>query len=59
MTGTMQTQTAIAPTAPEAENDTRVNRIWPAAIIFFGLGINAAWVALLGYWLVRFIKIAL
>ena len=55
----MQTQTEIAPTALEAENDTRVNRIWPAAIICFGLGINVAWVALLGYWLVRLIKIAL
>jgi hypothetical protein len=54
----MQTQTTIAPTAPVARNTTLFHQIWPAAIIIFGLGVNVAWVALLGYGLVSLIALA-
>jgi len=51
----MQTQTAIAPTAAETTHNSLFHRIWPAAIIIFGLALNVAWMALLGYGLVRII----
>jgi len=54
----MQTQTAIAPTAQATHTNTLFHRIWPPAIIMFGLGLTAAWMALLGYGLVSLIKIA-
>jgi acetate kinase len=49
----MQTQTTIA---PAAAFDTRFHQMWPWAAVIFALGINVAWVALLGYELVSFIK---
>ena len=51
----MQTQTAIAPTAALG---MLFHRIWPWAAIIFALGINVAWVALLGYGFVNIIKFA-
>ena len=49
----MQTQTTIV---PAAAFDTRFHQMWPWAAVIFALGINVAWVALLGYELVSFIK---
>jgi hypothetical protein len=51
----MQTQTAIAPTATLG---MLFHRIWPWAAIIFALGVNVAWVALLGYGFVNIIKFA-
>ena len=54
----MQTQTAIAPTALAPAVGTLFHRIWPWAVIIFALGVNIAWVALLGYGLVSIIGLA-
>ena len=55
----MQTQTATAPTTAAATNSAPlIDRIWPAAIIIFGLGLTVAWAAFLGYGLVSIIKLA-
>jgi hypothetical protein len=54
----MQTQTATAPTTAAATNSALIDRIWPAAIIIFGLGLTVAWAALLGYGLVSIINLA-
>ena len=54
----MHTQTAIAPSAQATQTNRLFDRIWPPAIIIFGLGLTAAWIALLGYELVSLIKIA-
>jgi hypothetical protein len=43
----MQTQTAIAPAITAF-----VRRIWPPAIIVFGLGLTMGWVSIIGYALV-------
>jgi hypothetical protein len=56
--GNMQTQTAIAQSVRDTGNTSVFHRIWPAALIIFGLGLNAAWVALLGYGLVSAITAA-
>jgi hypothetical protein len=53
-----QTQTAIAPTASTASNTGPFHRIWPIGVIILGLGLNAAWVALLGYGLLSLIRLA-
>jgi len=53
----MQTKTAIAPTAPAAA--PFFHRIWPPAIIACALALTAAWVAVLGYGLVRIVGLAL
>lgn len=55
----MHTQAAIARAIPTAENATLFHRIWPAAVVLFGFGLNAAWVALLGYGIVSILKLAL
>jgi hypothetical protein len=49
-----QTQ-AIAASPRPAANDTFFQRVWPAAIVFFGAGLTVAWVALLGYGLTSII----
>ena len=54
---TMQTQTTIAPTAPAAGSLLR--RILAPAMIFVGLGLAAAWLALLGYGLVALIMLVI
>ena len=54
----MQTQTAIGPTAQATQTNTLFHRIWPKTLVIFGLGLTAAWSALLGYGLVSLIKIA-
>ena len=43
----MQTQTAIAPVVT-----TFVRRIWPPAIVAFGLGLTVGWISIIGYALV-------
>ena len=48
----------LAPaTAPAAT--PVIHRIWPVAVIAFGLGLTAAWMGLLGYALVKIIEMAL
>jgi hypothetical protein len=54
----MQTQTAIAPPALAPADTALFHRIWPPAMIAFGLGLTVAWVALLGYGLVSIIELA-
>jgi hypothetical protein len=54
----MQTQTAIASAALAPADDNLFYRIWPSAMIAFGLGLNVAWVALLGYGLGSIIELA-
>ena len=56
----MNTQTAIAPiaeTSPAAL--TFIRKAWPPAVIACGLGLTAAWVALLGYELVILVGLAI
>ena len=36
-----------------------IHRIWPVAVIAFGLGLTAAWMCLLGYVLVKIIEMAI
>ena len=52
------TQTAIAPTARAASNETLFQRVWPAAFVVFALAVNVAWIALLGYGVVSLVKFA-
>jgi hypothetical protein len=52
----MQTQIAIAPTAPVGY--PLVHRIVAPAIIAFALGLTAAWIFFLGYELVRLVGLA-
>lgn len=52
-------QTAPAgdgPSAPAAM--PAIDRIWPIAVIAFGLGLTAAWIFLLGYGIARLIGFA-
>jgi hypothetical protein len=35
-----------------------IHRIWPVAVIGFGLGLTAAWVCLLGYGFFKIIEMA-
>lgn len=51
---TMNTQTAIAPTVTAPSSF--LHRIWAPTMIFCAFGINAAWIALLGYGLFTFIE---
>ena len=54
----MQVETAIAPAALVPADDNLFYRIWPPAMIAFGLGLTVAWVALLGYGIVSLIALA-
>jgi hypothetical protein len=36
-----------------------IHRIWPVAMITFGLALTAAWICLLGYALVKIIEMAI
>ena len=36
-----------------------IHRIWPVAVIAFGLALTAAWMCLLGYGLVKIIEMAI
>jgi hypothetical protein len=64
---TMQMQTAIAVSAlaPTADSCSAsaagplFHRIWPTAMIAFGLGLTATWACLLGYGLVKLIWLAI
>jgi hypothetical protein len=46
--------------APAADIATArtIHRVWPLAVIAFGLGLTAAWVCLLGYGMVEIIRFA-
>jgi hypothetical protein len=46
---------AAAPASPEPV----IDRIWPVAVIVFGLALTAAWMCLLGYALVKLIEMAI
>lgn len=46
---------AAAPAFPEPV----IHRIWPVAVIVFGLALTAAWMCLLGYALVKLIEMAI
>jgi uncharacterized protein (DUF697 family) len=55
----MQTQTAIASVTGEGiKTPSLFQRIWPTAVIIFGLAITAAWIGLLGFSLIWIIKAA-
>jgi hypothetical protein len=36
-----------------------VDRIWPKAVIAFGLGLTAAWICLLGYGIAKLVEMAI
>ena len=36
-----------------------IYRVWPTAVIAFGLGLTAAWICLLGYGLVRIVELVI
>ena len=55
----IQTQTAIAPTALMPAVNPFIRRIWAPAIIVIALGLTAVWVIFLGYTLVSTIERAL
>ena len=46
---------AAAPASPEPV----IHRIWPVAVIVFGLALTAGWMCLLGYALVKLIEMAI
>ena len=49
--------TAVLPTNSPAQ---RVRReIWPTAVISFGLVVTVGWVCLLGYWLIKLVRLAI
>ena len=56
----MQVQNAIASAAlaPADDNLFLFYRIWPSAMIAFGLGLSTAWTFFLGYGLVGLIALA-
>jgi len=43
----------------QSELPVRNDPFWPAAVITLGMGLTAAWVILLGYGLVKLIKLAI
>jgi hypothetical protein len=45
--------------APNSQPARRlpVRRIWPTAVIAFGLGLTAAWICFLGYGLVKLVEL--
>jgi hypothetical protein len=59
----MRSPSALADTAPAILATTRpaqapqllFHRVWPPAVIGFGLGLTAVWICLLGYGLVGLI----
>jgi len=51
-------QSAIARAARAASKETLFQRVWPAAFVIFALGVNAAWMALLGYGLISLVRLA-
>jgi hypothetical protein len=48
-----------AQTEQAAEASRALHRIWPLAVVAFGLGLTAAWTCLLGYGLVFLIGYAI
>ena len=50
--------TADAQSVPRAATPV-IHRIWPVAVIGFGLALTAAWMCLLGYGLVKIIEMAI
>ena len=50
------------PTADAYATPTRapvIRRIWPQAVIVFGLALSAAWICFLGYGIVKLIEMAI
>ena len=43
----------------EAAATPVINRIWPIAVIAFGLGLTAAWACFLGYWISKLIEMVI
>jgi len=43
----------------QQSSKTPENKIWPKALLIFGLGLNAAWIFLLGYGLVKIVALAI
>ena len=52
------TPTADAQLVPRAATPV-IHRVWPVAVIGFGLALTAAWICLLGYGLVKIIEMAI
>jgi hypothetical protein len=50
--------TADTQSVPRAATHV-IHRIWPVAVIGFGLALTAAWMCLLGYGLVKIIEMAI
>jgi hypothetical protein len=48
-----------APTAEARTSTPVIHRIWPVAVIAFGLGLTAVWMCLLGYGLIKIIEMAI
>ena len=46
----------FAPVAQSAPKFS-VHRIWPTAVIAFGLGLTAVWICFLGYGLVKIVEL--
>jgi len=59
LTVNIRTQADITSSTATSFTDGRsiVHRIWPPLVIAFGLVLNAAWVAVLGYGIVSLIKV--
>ncbi len=55
--GSLTADAHSAPAIPAATSSA--NRIWPVAVIGFGLALTAAWMCLLGYGLVKIIEMAI
>ena len=51
----VQSQTAPIPAAREFTGAKLIHRVWPIALIVCGLGLSAAWAAILGFGLVSLI----
>ena len=50
--------TDVTPTTLPSAPARSIHRIWPGAVIAFGLAATAAWMCLLGYGIVRIIGFA-
>jgi len=53
-----QPHTTLMSATPVPSSASLFDRIWPAAVIILALGLNIAWIALLGYGLVSILGIA-
>ncbi len=58
VTNNMQTLAAFTPTAVAPVARKGLRRIWPTALVIFGLGLTVDWTILLAYGLLKLIEIA-